>query len=731
MPAQPNQDLYISDTHETDRMKDRFNRWPFAQRVAQTIARRQDPSSLVVGIYGSWGEGKTTVFSYIEQELNNHQNVICIPFNPWRYGDEVQLLRQFFAHLAASLKKSISSKGEKIGQAISEYGDAISSTLDILGGLGGLGGLGKAVTNVADKVANVDLEILKARVEKILRDAGKRVVILMDDIDRLDRSEIQAVFRLIKLSADFSYITYIVAFDEEVVASAIGEKYGDGGKESGRKFLEKIISVPLLLPRADQAALRKFCLANVTESLKVAGIELTEGQRRLFVETFDSSLITRLQTPRMIKRYSNALVFALPILKGEVNPLDLMLLEALRLCFPQAYAVVRDNPDIFVSWPSFFNRDELAERNRQVVNQALSGYTIREIEAAKLIIVTLFPSLNQVLEVTRYSAIGQDQIGEQRIASPYYFDRYFAYSVLEGDISDQDFTVFLATVSTQPLSDVPTLIQNIVTSHTVENILLKLRREERSVLLDVAEKLAIGVAQISELFGVSDPNGFFQSPFTDVATYVSSLIRRIAAGQKRFDIASTVIAQAQSVLFLSEWFRWMQGQDSNGVFAFDDDDMQTLGRQVATRIATVELDEPIYVKWPEYAVRLLYLWSRWGSKEETGQYIAQTLQENPQHAIALIRLYLPSIIVLGYDDRGDYAALTAIADADIIYQALYQLYGNVLESSLFTDAGGALDIHNTDHPFRHLSQDEQLAHVFAYMYHKPHQEGEDETNNDS
>src|SRR6266511_687764 len=67
---------YFADTPLTDPSLDRFRRWPFAQRVAQTIAQRLDSSSLVIGIYGSWGEGKTTVFHYIQHELKKHPNII-------------------------------------------------------------------------------------------------------------------------------------------------------------------------------------------------------------------------------------------------------------------------------------------------------------------------------------------------------------------------------------------------------------------------------------------------------------------------------------------------------------------------------------------------------------------------------------------------------------------------------------------------------------------------------
>jgi hypothetical protein len=63
---------------------DRFSRKLFAYRAAQTIAHRADPTSIVVGIYGSWGEGKTSVLRMIDEGLASEKHVKSFWFNPWR-----------------------------------------------------------------------------------------------------------------------------------------------------------------------------------------------------------------------------------------------------------------------------------------------------------------------------------------------------------------------------------------------------------------------------------------------------------------------------------------------------------------------------------------------------------------------------------------------------------------------------------------------------------------------
>lgn len=87
---------YSSDSPIHEQSQDRFSRWNFSERVAQVISKRSDPSSIVIGIYGIWGDGKTSVLNFIEKSLESDENVICIKFNPWRFGTEDELLTGFF-----------------------------------------------------------------------------------------------------------------------------------------------------------------------------------------------------------------------------------------------------------------------------------------------------------------------------------------------------------------------------------------------------------------------------------------------------------------------------------------------------------------------------------------------------------------------------------------------------------------------------------------------------------
>ena len=95
---------FSADPPATTQEEDYFQRYGFASRIAQVLINRRESSSITVGVYGSWGEGKTSVMHFIAKELAANSNAIVINFNPWRFSDEQSLLLAFFTTLAERLK---------------------------------------------------------------------------------------------------------------------------------------------------------------------------------------------------------------------------------------------------------------------------------------------------------------------------------------------------------------------------------------------------------------------------------------------------------------------------------------------------------------------------------------------------------------------------------------------------------------------------------------------------
>nr|BFE91587.1 hypothetical protein GCM10020185_21230 [Pseudomonas brassicacearum subsp. brassicacearum] len=94
-------------------------------------------------------------------------------------------------------------------------------------------------------------------------------------------------------------------------------------------------------------SLREIAFEGVEHALNQAGIVLDQRQVDVFCRHFVDGLEPKLETPRVAKLYTNALMFALPLVKGEVNIAEFMLVEGLRVLYPKLHTAIRDNADLF------------------------------------------------------------------------------------------------------------------------------------------------------------------------------------------------------------------------------------------------------------------------------------------------------------------------------------------------------------------------------------------------
>jgi predicted KAP-like P-loop ATPase len=675
---------YAADAPVKNQAEDRFRRWPFAKRIAETVVARPDPSSIVVGIYGAWGEGKTSVLNFIESELLSHESVVCVRFNPWRFKDETTLLLNYFGTLADALGRTISSKKEKIGKWFQEYGTLLAPLSLSFFGLGF--SPGQATAETGKILSSIDLEELRNRIEGLLVEEKKRIVVLMDDIDRLDKNEIHAIFRLVKLSADFSYIAYILAFDDYMVSAALQERYATGVEESGQSFLEKIVQVPLRLPPADQISLRQFCFEGVDEAIKISEVTLTEEQVQSFVRYFVDGIENRLKTPRMCKRYANALTFALPILAGEVNSVDLMLIEGIRVFYPSLYTFIRRNRELFAGTlsDSAFDRTKEKESAVQAIDQAIGQFQNDDATNIRELLKTLFPRLSGLYGNVHYGTDWEKTWAEeQRVASKEYFDRYFSYAIPEGDVPDREIENLLETCKGGDIEATVVKMKDLLTSRNAEKVIKKLRYREKSLNPFISRTLGEAVALSGETFPHPEVLFSFMTPFSQASILIAQLAKNILQ-KDRLKYAEKVLSIAVPLPFAVECLRWFrtgeEKDDSEKLFTSAVEDK--LGKLVAGRIASIAKETTIYMEYGGDAPIILWAWSHWDRKQTTEAHVRQALEAKPETVTELLRTYIPTawgmesgLPIKGDFKREQYDSLSKTLDPDIVYDSIERLYG--------------------------------------------------------
>jgi KAP family P-loop domain len=403
-----------------DPADDKFDRWPFSKRLADTIATFDTGNGApVFGIFGRWGYGKSTVLNYIRGELEktHADKVVLFEFNPWLFTSQDELLAHFFVGLAAMLDQTLGSRAEDAGQFLKKW----SGAFGLIPGVGG--GMSKLAEQVGAQLTDNSLMAQRKQVFEIMRNAKRTVVVLIDDLDRLDQDEILTMLKLIRLNANFPHIVYVIAFDEEMVVRSVGVKYG-GGPEIGRQFLEKIVQYAYALPAIGHERLVAFVLRQAEQASDSAEVEIDSKDWARLRELMDLHFSRRLNTPRQAIRYANALAFALPMLKADVNPFEQMLIEGLRVLFPELYALIRDHVRSFSyadeATGSFRLLDEA--RLMKYATSAMRGSPEDDVKAGAEIVKELF----------------NNPYRRNSIVRPRFFDRYFTYAVAQGDISDDE-----------------------------------------------------------------------------------------------------------------------------------------------------------------------------------------------------------------------------------------------------------------------------------------------------
>jgi len=140
-------------------------------------------------------------------------------------------------------------------------------------------------------------------------------------------------------------------------------------------------------------------------------------------------------------------MFALPLLKGEVDIMNLMLIEGIRVLYPGLYTAIRDKPSIFLE-SRRENRsngfDRTPSQFDELVDSALPGLTSTERATIKdRLLRPLFPRTSNTIYGGEWDAIWAQ---EQRICAAGYFKRYFSYCVPDGDVSDASINALLEVV---------------------------------------------------------------------------------------------------------------------------------------------------------------------------------------------------------------------------------------------------------------------------------------------
>lgn len=288
---------------------------------------------LVAGVLGPWGSGKTSFLNLARAELEDGAAAL-LDFNPWMFSGAEQLVDSFFIELSSELK--LRTGLAEIGEDLADYGEAFAG-LGWLPVVGSWIDRGRGTAKILGKYLSRRREGTHGRREKLttaLRKLQQPIVVILDDVDRLSSPEIRDVFKLIRLTASFPNIIYIVAFDRTRVEQALTEE-----RVPGRDYLEKILQVAIDLPVVPQEVMIREVTGALDQALSGNSVGEIDGE--VWPDVLMEIIRPLIGNMRDVRRYAAAVHATVDTLGDQIALADLLAMEAIRVFLPDVYAHIQ------------------------------------------------------------------------------------------------------------------------------------------------------------------------------------------------------------------------------------------------------------------------------------------------------------------------------------------------------------------------------------------------------
>jgi predicted KAP-like P-loop ATPase len=427
-PAVPDKKRF-GDSPLIDPRLDELGHADIARRIADDIREYAPAECIVFAINAPWGMGKSTVLNFIEHYLGGQPAAgqpTVVRFNPWWHGGEDGLMRGFFHQLLVGLAPE-KAELAKLRRDVTRLAELLRLIPEPK--VNFVSRLVAWITRARDK----DLFSLKQEITELIAKRGIPVVILIDEVDRLTRQELTLLFRLIKAVVDFPGVAYVLAFDRDHVAKELQGEFST----SGRGFLEKIVQVQYELPPPVPTRLERMFFSRLDRVIRDVPEEDFDRQRWARVH-FDGirKLIT---SPRDVVRVTDALRLSFPKVIHEVDPVDFIALEVLRVKQPSVYEAIRDGEEMFAGSaepPHLSRTDDVKARVKAFHDTWLGEVLETDREAAKALVIAMFPKLASVWGNTVYAELWEaDWLRRRRICSKPIFPVYFRLEIPDGEFS--------------------------------------------------------------------------------------------------------------------------------------------------------------------------------------------------------------------------------------------------------------------------------------------------------
>ncbi|MCD7053097.1 KAP family NTPase [Rhodococcus sp. BH2-1] len=448
-----------------DERPDLLDREWFAEQVARRITQGGTGDSVVFGLAGPWGAGKTSVLALIRKSLNSGDISpdpwVVVEFTPWAVNNELALTEEFYNTIASALddkSEKTAANGKKLlnlaAPMLAAGVKALAS--GVVKSKIGEGAYQEVAVALAEAGADAAGELrfeanpFAERFEKIsnfLEDLKLQVLVIVDDVDRLHRDELLAVMKAVRLLGRFKGVHYLLSYDTQTVTDVLTHTdLAGGNRRRAEQYLEKIVQYPFQLPPIQDVHLAEIIDERLRELIDRGGYNSSHSERYLDL------LLALLPLDRLTLRVIHRLFAQVDIMLAliteknstakpseEINLLDAILVTYLRLEYQTLYRQLPNWKSDLTEQPTVGSHTEGVDAQEQLMRERIeriadpAGTDPDETRHVRVLLRALFPEAVRPVG-GRYGRVPDE--APFQIRNKLYFDRYFTFGFPAGDIRD-------------------------------------------------------------------------------------------------------------------------------------------------------------------------------------------------------------------------------------------------------------------------------------------------------
>ncbi|EAH9416833.1 NTPase, partial [Campylobacter lari] len=230
------------------------------------------------------------------------------------------------------------------------------------------------------------LDEIKNKINTALSNIDTKIIIVIDDLDRLADTDIREIFQLVRSVADFKNTMYILAYDNEIVTKALDKIQ----KDKGERYIEKIVQVPMVLPKLNKANLTAIFMQKIEQfNFTYEKIDKNEFIENLNTNHFAGAF----ENIRDINRYLNVLKFEMSAIKQELYLYDFAVITLFKVFEPKFYEFIYNHFEIFAgtALASYeIDREEQKSIYTKIIDEQIESLNKLNKEVIKKLLISIF-----------------------------------------------------------------------------------------------------------------------------------------------------------------------------------------------------------------------------------------------------------------------------------------------------------------------------------------------------